>query len=249
MRLKLISCEVFYREMCAAVARSPNHVDIAFLPKGLHDMPSAQMRARVQEVVDAVEPGYDAILMGYGLCNNGVNGLVARGMPLVIPRAHDCITLFFGSKERYKEFFFSHPGTYFQTSGWIERGRALGELQQASIPHQLGMDRTLDQYIAEYGEDNGRFLFETLSQEAPHYGHCTFIAMGVAPDEHFAQVGREFADARGWDFRQEQGDMVLFQDLVDGRWRQEAFIVVPPGRRVEASHDESVLRLAREAEA
>ena len=30
MRLKLISCEIFYREMCWAVARSPNQVDIEF---------------------------------------------------------------------------------------------------------------------------------------------------------------------------------------------------------------------------
>jgi len=35
MRLKLISCEIFYREMCAAVSRSPNRVDIEFLPKSV----------------------------------------------------------------------------------------------------------------------------------------------------------------------------------------------------------------------
>ena len=38
MQLKLIACEIFYREMCAAVARSPNQVDVEFLPKGLHDI-------------------------------------------------------------------------------------------------------------------------------------------------------------------------------------------------------------------
>jgi len=48
VRLKLISCEIFYREMCAAVARSPHLVDIEFLPKGLHDIGSAGrgLRAR-----------------------------------------------------------------------------------------------------------------------------------------------------------------------------------------------------------
>ncbi len=34
MRLKLIACEILYRELCAAVARSVNQVDIEFLPKG-----------------------------------------------------------------------------------------------------------------------------------------------------------------------------------------------------------------------
>ena len=37
MRLKLIACEILHRELCAAVARSVNRVDIEFLPKGLHD--------------------------------------------------------------------------------------------------------------------------------------------------------------------------------------------------------------------
>ena len=55
VRLKLISCEIFYREMCAAVARSPHQVDIEFLPKGLHDIGSAKMSARLQEAVDAVD--------------------------------------------------------------------------------------------------------------------------------------------------------------------------------------------------
>ena len=38
MKLKLISCEVFYREMGFAISRSPHQVDIEFLPKGLHDI-------------------------------------------------------------------------------------------------------------------------------------------------------------------------------------------------------------------
>ncbi len=57
MNLKLISCEVFYREMCSAVARSPNKVDIEFLPKGLHDLPCSEMRQRLQDVLDHVFGG------------------------------------------------------------------------------------------------------------------------------------------------------------------------------------------------
>ena len=242
MRFKLISCEIFLREMCAAVARSPHRIDFAFLPKGLHDLPAGDMLARVQATLDAVPEGYDAILLGYGLCNNGVNGLRARHTRLVAPRAHDCITLFFGSKERYLEYFFSHPGTYFKTTGWIERAEAGEELRQLTIPHQMGMDRTLEDYIAEYGEDNGRFLYETLVQTARNYGRFTFIEMGVEPDASFEQFTREDATARGWAFEKVQGSMVLIDDLVQGRWRDEAFLVVPPGARIVASHDDGIIR-------
>ena len=106
MRLKLIACEIMYRELCTAVARSVNLVDVEFLPKGLHDIGQAGMSSRLAEVLAGVdETRYEAILLGYGLCSNGLVGLAARSIPLVVPRAHDCITLFLGSKERYLEYF------------------------------------------------------------------------------------------------------------------------------------------------
>src|SRR5271169_4196374 len=117
MRLKLISCEVFTRELCDTAARSVHQVDLAFLPKGLHDIGCAGMLSRLQAAVDAVEaPQYDAILLGYGLCNNGIAGLTARTLPIVVPRAHDCMTLFFGSRDRYEDYFRKNPGTYFLTT-------------------------------------------------------------------------------------------------------------------------------------
>ena len=134
MRLTLISCEIFHREMCAAVACSTNQVDIEFLVKGLHDIETEGMRQRLQAAIDRVDASqYDAVLLGYGLCNNGICGLTAPTIPLVVPRAHDCLTLFFGSKARYTEYFTNHPGVYFTTTGWIERGNNPGELTKLSV--------------------------------------------------------------------------------------------------------------------
>ena len=93
MRLKLISCDVLYREMCAAVARSPHQVDLEFLPKGLHDRKTCEMLDEIQKMVDRVDPEqYQGVLLGYGLCGNGLAGLTARSIPVVLPRAHDCIS-------------------------------------------------------------------------------------------------------------------------------------------------------------
>ena len=49
---------------------------------------------------------------------------------------HDCITLFLGDKERYLDYFQSHPGVYFKTSGWIKRGEGLKQYKEDSIAHQ-----------------------------------------------------------------------------------------------------------------
>jgi hypothetical protein len=244
MRLKLVACEIFYRELCVAVARSINQVDIEFLPKGLHDIGQTGMSARLGEALAAVdESQYDAILLGYGLCSNGLLGLTARNIPLVVPRAHDCITLFLGSKERYLDYFQRHPGVYFKTSGWIERGEGLTQYGQESIQHQSGMTQTYEELLAKYGEDNAKFLYEQLCNMTRNYSGLAFIEMGIEPDDRFERQARQEATERGWTFEKLAGNMSLLQQLVDGPWAANRFLVVPPGSCVAASFDENVIKV------
>ena len=206
MHLKLISCEVFYREMCDTIARSPHQVDLEFLPKGLHDIGCAGMQARLQGVLNAVpDAQYDAILFGYGLCNNGIEGLTARSVPLVIPRGHDCMTLFFGSRARYEVYFRANPGTYFLTTGWIERGEATGELRQLSVTHAMGMDLTYQELVEKYGEENAQYLYDTLCDHTKNYRHLTFLRMGFEADGSFETRAREHAARKNLEYHEEQG--------------------------------------------
>jgi uncharacterized protein DUF1638 len=242
MRLRLISCEIFYREMCAAVARSKNRVDVEFHPKGLHDIGAEGMLERLQNALDAVdESEFDAVVFGYGLCNNGIQGLTARSIPVVIPRAHDCITLFLGSKERYLDYFNSHSGVYFKTSGWIERGETSGELSQISVQHQFGMDLTYQELVQKYGEDNAAFLYEQLHGNEKNYAQFTFIEMGIEPDDRFEKQAEREAQEKGWEYEKVEGDMSLIQKLVDGDWNPEDFLVVQPGQKVAAKYDDEIL--------
>lgn len=246
MRLKVLSCEVFYRELCSVIAGSPHCVDIELLPKGLHDIGAKGMLERVQKALDAQDCSkYDAFILGYGLYNNGLNGLVARTRPVVITRAHDCITLFLGSKERYRDYFDSHPGVYFLTSGWIERGAISDELNDLTIQHQIGMDRTYEELVEKYGEDNARFLYDTLCDTTRNYGQFTYIEMGIEPDGQFENHSRTQAEKRGWQFEKVQGDLSLIRRLVNGPWDEKDFIVLQPGEQLIASYDEGVVSKTR----
>lgn len=247
MRLKLIACEILYREVCAAVARSVNQVDVEFLPKGLHDIGQAGMSQRLTETLAQVdESRYEAVLFGYGLCSNGVVGLGARSIPLVIPRAHDCITLFLGSKERYLDYFQAHPGVYFQTTGWLERGDHLHQVNPQSIARQSGMTQTYEELVAKYGEDNAQFLYEQLCNMTRNYSQLTYIAMGIEPDDRFEVETRRRAAEQGWKYEKVAGDLTLIQTLLDGPWDERRFLVIPPGARVATSYDEQIVKVVHD---
>ena len=242
MRFKLISCEVLYREMCFAVARSPHQVDIEFLPKGLHDLGGAPMRDRLQEVVDRADPAaYDAVLMGYALCGNGALGLAAKTMPLVIPRAHDCIALLMGSRVRYQEFFEQNSGVYFRSTGWLERGENLEQQTLQMAKKKSGVGHTLEELIERYGEDNGRYLFEQFTAYQNSYHQITYISTGLEPDGTFEQRARDEAARRGWAFSHVAGDLSLFERLLSGDWADDDFLVVPPGWRVAVTYDTRII--------
>ena len=246
MRYKLIACEVMYREFCAAVAFGPHVLDVEFVPKGLHDLGAEPMRDRLQVVVDRVQADmYDAVLLGYALCNNGLVGLAARHTPLVIPRAHDCITLFLGSRQRYDEYFHANPGVYFTTSGWIERGAVTDELASQTVQRRTGMDSSYEELVAKYGEENAQYLWETLCNTLRNYSQYTYIEMGIEPDDRFERRTREDAERRGWTFARVEGDMRLIKALVAGGWDEREFLVVPPGFRIVARVDDGIVDCER----
>jgi hypothetical protein len=240
MRLKLIACEVLFREMCDACAHSPHQVDPEFLPKGLHDLGGKSMAAKIQEVVDRTPEGaYQAILLGYGLCGNGLVGLTARHTRLVLPRAHDCIALLMGSRDRYMQYFEDNPGTYYRSTGWLERGQGLQQLTHDT----MGFDESLEEMIRKYGDDNGRYLYEELTRYKSQYRKLTFIETGLEAGAKF--VGESVAEAKekGWTFEQLRGDLAWLHRLVDGEWADGEFVIAEPGQSFAASYDSGVLKV------
>ena len=237
MRLFLIACKVLYREFCYYASVSRNLIELRFLEQGLHNEPT-KLRDRAQAEIDAAdETGqYDAILLGYGLCSNGVEGLRSRKHRLVIPRAHDCITFFLGSKELYEQCFKEHPGTYWYTPGWIETNGA------ADKPRY---DAVYREYVEKYGEDNAKYLFEVLQAWTKHYDRAAYVDLGFCDSTGYREHTRRVAAERGWEYVEVAGDPRLVVDLLEGNWNSDRFLVVEPGEAVRAAHDACILGVSR----
>jgi len=244
MRLKLIACEVFYREACAVAARSPNQVDLVFVAQGLHNLGSPRMLAELQGRVDATDPAvHEAVCLGYGLCGNGILGLVAPKVPVVVPRAHDCLACFFGSRERYMKYFEANPRVYYKTSGWLERAGQMGT-DQLSFGTPEKPAPTWEELVAKFGEEDAAYIRDTLSTHLKHYDQITYIDMGIEPTDQFEARARAEAAKFGWKYEKIPGDLGYLQRLVDGPWDDADFLTVPPGRKIAPKYDGSIIGLS-----
>ena len=241
-RFKLIACEIFYREICKLVSESENLIDIEFLRKGLHDIETEKMLAAIQNAVDATEPDeYDAILLAYARCNDGVAGLYSKHYPVIIPRSHDCIGIFFGGCVVYSNFFKTHPGTYYRTSGWTERDYS----PQDSVMTQLGLNMTRREYTEKYGEENAQYIMETMGDWTENYQYLAYIDMGLVIDKKYIELAKREALQKGLEFKYVKGSLAILRNLIDGCWPEQDYITIPPGFTLTTDNTSRILGIEK----
>lgn len=236
MRYKLICCEVFLREACLSIANSPHSVDPEFTPKGAHDM-SSYLRELLQKKIDETENQgvHDAILLGYGLCGNGTVGLKNSKIPLVIPRAHDCCTIFLGSREKFVEYFKDDLSAEWSSVGYMERGN--NYTRQTDTTQILGLDMEYGELVKKYGEDNAQYLWETLHPKK-HNKELIFIDVPETARPEYLEKLKQEAEKQGKSVRILPGDIRIIQSLVNGNWDEKDFLIVPPGHTIKGVYDQ-----------
>ncbi|HUU10079.1 MAG TPA: DUF1638 domain-containing protein [Phycisphaerae bacterium] len=244
MHLKVVACDVLARELYWCAARARHAINVTLLPQGLHDN-SDICRDLLQQQVDAATADrYDAIVLGYGLCNNSLVGLRAGPVPVIVPRAHDCITLLLGSKERYSRAFAEQPGTYWFSSGWLECYQKSGEPIEPRTNSGLGPMYKRAEYqelVAKYGEDNAKYLAEFMSAWETHYTRGVLIEFDFARHLGLQEQVRETCREKGWEFATVPGDLALIQAGLDGEWDDARFLRLDAGCAVRASFDDTIL--------
>lgn len=239
-RYMTIGCAVLARECYYCAAISKNIIDLRILEQGLHDVGEEKMSSSLQREIDAIDPEkYEAILLAYGLCNHGIRNLHAK-IPLVVPRAHDCITLLMGSKEAYMTYFHDNPGCFFRSVGWAER--ADDNLSNPeSTTRQMGMG-TYEEYVEQYGEENAKYLMETLGDHLRNYSSLTYIDTDLPLDEKYQKEARDIAQEKAWAFSEVKGSTRLILDLMNGSWDNSDFLVVEPGKTIQTSYDDEIIK-------
>lgn len=239
-RLLLVACRVFERELEVLAPSAKTELEIHYIEIALHQQPGAQLRAALQEEINTVpEEDYDAVGLAYGLCNQGLVGLQAHGLPVVIPRAHDCLGILLGSSKRYLAELEKEPGTYFQSCGWIEHLPADRTLRPLAAG--AGLSVNPEELVARYGEEAAQFLMAEYAKFTQHYKRLAFISTPVAKVEERDRKAKEIAQQQGWTYEHLPGDLGWLRRLVDAEWNEREFLVLQPHQRVAFTSGEGLI--------
>ncbi|MGE5642950.1 MAG: DUF1638 domain-containing protein [Byssovorax cruenta] len=210
-RRRVIACATVIEEMLPLL---PPDVPYEVLDFGLHINPQ-ELKKTLQIKVEEASAGADVLLLGYGLCSMAVVGLKATTATLVIPRTDDCIAIFLGSCNAYKEQTKKEPGTYYLTKGWIEVGSTPFE------EHQL--------LVEKYGQAKAERMTRLMLK---NYTRLGFINTGQYEIERYRDYARRTAEKFSLRFEEIDGSPALVKKMVFGPWDDE-FLVVEPGQTIQ----------------
>ena len=229
----IIACDVFEEELKDMLENQPLCKRTQFLEMGLHDRPDI-LRSEVQAVVQKWEreEGFNTILLAYALCGNGLVGVEAQSKTIIIPRAHDCISVFLGGPEVHSAVLKENPGTYFYSPGWIRGRRVPGPDREAQLREEYGRRYPDD---PEMVDD----LIEVDEEAFSHHNCAAYV--DLTDNRRAEEYCRKCAAHLGWEFKRLKGDPQILKDLVKGKWSNDRFLKVKPGQRIERSSGDDIL--------
>jgi hypothetical protein len=201
---------------------------IVFLDYGLHRVPGKMTRT-IQEALDLIEAP-SLVVLGYGLCGNGLKEIKAGRHTLLVPRVDDCIALLLGSHRAYIREFEAVPGTYYLSKGWLESGS-----------HPL---KEYLEYLPKYGPEQAMWV---MDQQYQNYERVVLVAHSQPDLETYRPQAMEVARfCERWGMRYEEilGSDAYVLRLVeliqavaerglaalDGAGKD--FVVIPPGGEI-----------------
>lgn len=214
LRLTVIACSMMKDELTAL--NSPG-VRFEFLETGLHRTPD-KMPPAIQEKINQVDGSSDYVVLGYGLCGNGIVGVKAGKQPLVIPKAHDCISLLLGSRETYRREQKKAPGTIYLTKGWIDEGK----------PPLVAFE----EYVQRLGKEKAEW---GIRIEYEHYTRVVLVDTGAFDMAFYRNQARANAAFLGLAYSEIKGSPAYFEKMVAGQWSEDEFVILPPGEQVNQS--------------
>lgn len=209
----IIACKVMKPEL-ETLGADTKDLHLVYLEQSLHRTPQ-RLPELLQEKIDEVAGFASQIVLGYGLCSNGVVGVKAPEQGIIIPRVHDCISLLLGSAKTYMQYVQQQPGTYYLTPGWV-----------AEEEDPLGF---MEDYVEQVGRETAEWA---VHEELKHYTHIALIDTQAGDMLPLRARARENARYLNKEYQEITGSPDFLRRLLHGPYNLQDFIFVSGGECV-----------------
>lgn len=227
-RRTVIACSMVEDELRAAMEELDIHLPVVWMTRGLHNHPET-LREAVQEEIDRLQE-QDELLLTYGLCGTGLEGICSSHTRLILPCFHDCIHMLLQTKETLAAacgaadaYAHTCPGHLYLTRGWT--------LDREGIKGQCEALRR------QYDPELYKLILNTMYGS---YHTIDLIDTGcyaAASVEAYARQAASCIDAR---VAHVAGSNQILRALLLGDW-EEHFICLEPGEGLTRQHYHRIL--------
>jgi len=228
LKTYVVACAVLAIDMKLTAKKLGRKLEYKFLEAGLHNNPKL-LSEKLQKAIDQIsakEDG-DRIIIGYGICGKGTIGIKARNIPLVIPKVHDCISLFLGGDREYKDQFSKFPGTYYLSAGWCEeKAQPMSQRRQQAY---FGSEKFIfDDLVKSHGEKTATHTFKFLNSWQKNYQRAAFIETNAGNSAKYEAQAKEMAREYKWEYAKIKGNPSLIKKMITQETSTPEILVVPP---------------------
>ena len=214
MKQILIACAMLEDEINKIYEETGCTIPVVWVERGYHNTPE-KLKEKLQSLIEEHQD-VDEILLSFGLCGNGANGIVSPGTVLVLPKFDDCINMLLCRGKRQSRGL-AKAGSIYLTRGWT--------LDSESILKQY------EKYVEEYGEESAEAILEMMYE---HYEKITVIDTACYDTATVLAYARKAANMLDLTPETTEGSTEILRQLLTGRW-EENFIVLKPGQPVKAA--------------
>jgi len=226
MKILGIVCGVLEEIFTKTAQKSENDIQIRIIDKHLHTEPD-KLRVELQKFLDNLTETFDFVVLGFGLCGGALNGLKSGKHTLVIPKSHDCITFYLGSKERYNEMVDKYENKcYWFTPSFFK---------QEYLPVKSFNDKKWQDYADKYDEDTADYLMEIELAPLKNYTHLMLVDDFSAPTEGMAGFAEQTANEYNWKIGVFDVVYDMFDMFFKGTYDENVFLTVLPENTVVQS--------------
>lgn len=203
----VVACKVFEPELKAL---GINDAQVVYIEQNLHREPDSLQKMLAETICHLEDQAwFDTVVLLYGYCGGGMEGLRSNRLRLIIPLAHDCVPVLVGTKKDQDSNIIS-ADFFYLSPGWIDHG--LTPYSEYFVSCE------------KYGHEDALWISREMLKS---YSSVMLVENLARLSKRHRRYAREMARMFELDYRECQGESDWLVRLLEGQESDEVAVIEP----------------------